>query len=179
MRVKHHRAVLAHPFPRFLDRLHQRLNVGGIAGRRTRSTGGDLVSLGRGINADPVAGRATHQSINRHAMQFAGDVPQGHVDARNRVQHEGAAAIIPVRAIQFLPEMLDARWVLAVEQFKHRLHERLRDRRWQLRNLAPAENLLIGFDFQQRLAADRVGLEAGDLDRRRAVDKLSRRVVGR
>ena len=86
-----------------------------------RAAGADLVGLRRGIDADLVARRPAEQAIDRHAPELAGDVPQGHVDGRDDVRHERPAAHVAVRAIELLPQVLDARRVLAVEQLEQRL----------------------------------------------------------
>ena len=101
----------------------------GLPEKRMRPAGAGLVGLGRGIHADFVADVAAQQVIDRHAPELAGDVPQGHVDGRDRVGHVRAAALVAVRAVHPLPEVLDPRGILAIEQFEQRIGQRAGDGR--------------------------------------------------
>ena len=56
--------------------------------------------------------------MSHSAMSMAGE----------RVDHERPAADVAMGAVDLLPEVLDARRVLAVEQFEQRLGQRLRRR---------------------------------------------------
>src|SRR5438132_226519 len=82
----------------------------------TGSAAAELLCLGRGTHAHRLPQRPAQEAIDRHAPLLARDGPQGHVDGRERVRHEGAAAHVSVRAIDFLPEMLDARRVFTNQQ---------------------------------------------------------------
>ena len=129
------------------------------------------------IDADAVARRPAEQPIDRHAPQLAGDVPQGHVDRRDRVDHERPAAHVAVGAKELLPEMLDPRRVLAVEQFEQRLGQRLRRPRIDPLEIAPAADAVIGFDLHINDRPDPVRLHRRDADARRAVGDLLRGVL--
>ncbi len=128
-----------------------------------------LTALAGRIDANLVARRAAEQPIDGHAPQLAGDVPQRHVDAGNRVHHEGAAALVALRAVERLPQVLDPRRILPVEQLEHRLRQRLRHRRHDALDLAPAADAVIGAQLDEHaIAADRRA-EAGEANRRGAV----------
>jgi hypothetical protein len=94
---------------------------------------------------------------------------QGHVDAGDGVHHERSAAHVPVRAIELLPEMLDARRVLAVEELEERLRQQGRRPGLQGADLAPAVDLLVGFDADVNPGADAMGAQGADADRGTAV----------
>src|SRR5688572_4263480 len=51
-------------------------------------------------------------------MDFAHDVPQSEVDARNRRPAHDAVAMPEMLAIHHLPQVLDARWVFTDEQLR-------------------------------------------------------------
>ena len=72
-----------------------------------------LDRLGEDVVVDPrlVARLAAEQLVHRHAEVLAGDVPQGDVDGAQRA-HDGRATKVR-RAVQVLPVVLDAQWVLA------------------------------------------------------------------
>src|SRR5262249_55087063 len=113
--VEHDRAVGADLVARRLDGLYHAVDVGGIAGMLVDAVRRHFLGLGRVIDADAIAARAAEQAIDRHAPQLAGDVPAGHVEAREGVHHEGAAAYVTMRPVDLLPQVFDARRVLAVE----------------------------------------------------------------
>ena len=78
--------------------------------------------------------------MSHRAMSMAGD----------GVDHERPAAHVAVRAVQLLPEVLDARRVLAVEQLEQRLGQRLGRPRIDALDLAPADDAVIGLDAHDR-----------------------------
>src|SRR5262249_59249877 len=118
---------------------------------------------GTGVHADLVAARPPEQTIDRHAPRLASDVPQGHVDGRERVRHERPAAHVAVGAVDFLPEIFNARRVLAVEQLEQRLREGAGDVRLQSGDLAPAGDLEVRLDLDIRLGPGGHGAQARDL----------------
>src|SRR5207248_1923455 len=85
------------------------------------------------------------------------------------VRDDRPAAHVAVRAVDLLPQVLDARRVLAVEQLEQGLGEDARDLRLAAGDLAPAEDLVVGLDPDVGLGADGRGLEGGDLDAAGAV----------
>ena len=94
------------------------------------------------------------------------------------MHHERPAAHVAVRAEELLPEVLDARRVLAVEQLEQRLGQPYGDARRQLLDLAPAMNAMVGVDADVCLGPNRRGLEPGDAQRRGAVLHVGCGVVG-
>ena len=68
-----------------------------------------------------------------------------------RVDQERAAADIAMGAIDLLPEVLDARRVLAVEELKQRLRELNRDVRLQPRHFPPPDDAFVRLDLDVRL----------------------------
>src|SRR5262249_52485193 len=56
------------------------------------------------------------------------------------------------------------RWVFAVEQFEQRFGQGAGDLGFEAGDLAPAGDLVAGFNFDIGLGADRRRLETGDLD---------------
>ena len=124
-----------------------------------------LVRLGRRDTCESCRGIGPpSEPVDRHAVQLAGDVPQGHVDGRDGVGHERPAAHVAVRAVQLLPEVLDARRVLAVEQLEERFGQAAGDLRLQAGDLAPAGDLVVGLDLDVGLGPDRRGVQGGDAD---------------
>ena len=135
----------------FLDMAHERHDVAGAAGERVGTAGAELGGLGRGVHADLVAHRTAEEAIDRHAPEPAGDVPQRHVDGRDDVGDDGAAAHVTVGAIELLPQVLDAGGVFAVEQLEQRLGQDGRDLGLGAGDLAPAGDFVVGFDFDVSL----------------------------
>ena len=73
---------------------------------------------------------------------------------------------------QLLPQMLDPRWILAVEQFKQRFRERLRDARIDSLEIAPASDAVIGLDLHIDNRPDPICLERRDANRRSPIGNL-------
>ena len=117
----------------------------------------------RPIQPHLVARRTTEQAINRHAPEFPRDVPQRHVNAPQRVRHERTAAHVAMRSVNFLPEKLDARGVLAVEQLEEGIGQNARDVGIEAGDFAPAEDAVVGLDLNVCLGPDAEGLEGGNL----------------
>ena len=80
------------------------------------------------------------------------------------MSHQWSAADIAVRAVELLPQVFDARRVLAVQQIEERRRQSLRDVRLRLGDLAPAVDLLVRLDLDVDPAAEAVGAECGDAD---------------
>src|SRR5262249_7392525 len=133
------------------------------------AAGRDLLGLLGVVDADAVAGRAAQQAIDGRVPQFAGDVPQGHVDAGQGVDHERATANVAVGAEDLLPEMFRTRGVLAVYEVEQRLGQGLRYARVNSLDLAPAGDAVVRLDLEEDRRASPVGLHLRDLDRGRAV----------
>ncbi len=128
--------------------------------------------LGIGIDADLVAARPAQKPMHRHAPELAGQVPQGHVDAGDGVYQERPAAHVAMAAVQLLPQVLDARRVLAVQQFEERLGQEVGRARLQGADLAPARHLAIGFDLHENLVAHQVRAQAIDADGGPIIDNV-------
>ena len=129
-----------------------------------RSAGAELRRLGGGVHADLVAQRPAEQAVDRHAPEFARDVPQSHVDGRDDVDHDRAAAHVAVGSVQLLPEVLDAGGVFAVEQLEERLGQDGGHLRLAAGDLAPADDVLVGLDLEEGLGSAGNAAEAGDFD---------------
>ena len=125
------------------------MSAGRACCARRTAGGGTLTALRRVIDADAVAAGPAQQPIDRHVPQLAGDVPQGHVDAGERVDHERPAAHVAMGPVDLLPEIFDARRVLAVEQLEQRFDQRLRHSRIDSLDVAPADDAVIGFDADE------------------------------
>src|SRR5262249_30684466 len=104
------------------------------------------------------------QAVDRHAPEFAGDVPQRHVDAAEGVGHERPAAHVAVRTVDLLPQVFDACWVLTVEQLRQRADQGDGDGGFQAGDFAPAGDLVVGLDLDERLGADAEAAYGGDFD---------------
>jgi hypothetical protein len=124
------------------------------------------------IDANAIAARPAQEAIDGHAPELAGDVPQGHVDGGQRVHHERAAADVAMGAVDFLPDVLDARRVLAVDQIEQDFDERLGDARIDALDLAPAGDAVVGLDLDEDGRLHARGLEAGDANGGRAIADL-------
>src|SRR5439155_641295 len=135
---------------------------------------GHLHRIRRVVDADAVAARAAEQAVDRHAPQLAGYVPQRLVDAGEGVGHERPAANVAVGAVDLLPQVLDPRRVLAVEQLVQRLGQGLRDARIDALDVAPAGDAVVRLDLDEDAGVGPVGAQAGDADARRAVGDLRR-----
>ena len=115
--------------------------------------------------------------MHRHSPELAGDVPQRHVDPGQRVTHERPTANVTMSPIELLPQMLDPRRVLTVEQFKQRLTKFLRRRRHKCADLTPASDLRARREFKKHLVLHPMRLHPRDLDARRCVGHLRGRIV--
>jgi hypothetical protein len=93
------------------------------------------------------------------------------------MRHERPAAHVAMRAIQLLPQMLDPRRVLAVEEFKQRLSQSPRDVRFEARDLAPAGDAVIGLDLEVRLRTDSEAAQRLDFQIGSAIDNVRGGVV--
>ena len=145
--------------------LDELLDVVRVAGERMRPAGAGLVRLRRGVHADLVAARPAEQAVDGHAPELAGDVPQGHVDAGDDVRHERPAADVAVRAVELLPEVFDARGVLAVEQLEQRLGQAARALSARRPVTSPQPVMLVvGLDAVEALRPGGKGLDGGDFD---------------
>ena len=146
----------------------------GLLACSKRPGGGTLLRLGRMVDANTLAARAAKQSIDRHAIQLAGDVPQRHVDAGQRVDHERAAAHVAMRPEQLLPQMLDPRRVLAIEQIEERFREDFGRSRIDRLDVTPAGDAVIGLDTDEEDGTDPPGPQARDTDGGGAIGHLRR-----
>ena len=89
--------------------------------------------------------------------------------AGDGVGHERPAAHVAVGAVELLPQMLDARRVLAVEQLEQRLGQGAGDLRLQAGDLAPAGDLVVGLDLDVGLRPNGKAVQRGDADAGRFV----------
>lgn len=136
-----------------------------------RAVVGDLLDdRARAVAADPaiglhaVAHQPAQQLVYRHAQRLALDVPQRLVDTGDRAHQDGAATV-ETGAVHGLPQVVDARRILADDiagQFVygglHRTGAAFDNR------LSPTGNALVGFDLEEQPARRSVvGGEAGDL----------------
>src|SRR4051812_33100159 len=119
--------------------------------------------LGR-VDANAIAAWTAQQPIDGYAPQFAGNVPQGHVNRRQRVDQERPAADVAMGSKQLLPEIFDAGWVLAIKQLKQRMSQQRGNFRIEPGRLAPAGDSLIGFDLHEQMTPHGGRLEVRDLD---------------
>jgi hypothetical protein len=129
------------------------------------------------IDADAVAARTAEQPVDRLTPQLADQVPQGDVDTCERVNHEWAAADVAVRPIDLLPDVLDARRVLAFDQRKERFGQDLGDARVNRLDLAPAGRAVVRLDLDEDDRIDPVGPQGGDFEAGRLVVYLDSGVV--
>ena len=81
--VEHDRAARPDLLARGLDGRDDPLDVRGRAAVFVGAAGRQLLRLRRVVDANPVAGRAAEQPVNRRVPQLAGEVPQRDVDARD------------------------------------------------------------------------------------------------
>src|SRR5262249_49439924 len=88
------------------------------------------------------------------------------------VDHERSAANVAVRPEQLLPQVLDARRVLAVEQLVQRFDQRLRGARVDALEVTPADDTLVRFDANVDDGIDPEGTQSGDANGRAAVGDL-------
>ena len=110
------------------------------------------------IDHHPVAALAPQQLVERHARQLGLDIPQRHVDRRDRAHRHRAAPPIGA-AIEILPDVLGIARVHAkqagddvVFQIGHnRLLAPVQ------RRIADAVNPLVGLDLQRHEIAPRAG----------------------
>src|SRR5262249_6176665 len=162
--VEHHGPVGAYFLARCLDRIDHATDIGRVPGVIVDTMRRHLVSLVRRVNANAVAARATEQPVNGYAPEFSSQVPQGHVDAGDGMDHERTAAHVPMGTVQFLPEVFDPRRVFAAQQLKERLGQGLGGPRFQGADLAPASYILIGVDLHINSGAYEVSSQPFDAD---------------
>jgi hypothetical protein len=98
-----------------------------------------------GVALHVVASESAQQFVDGHAQRFAFDVPQRHVERAQGVQFL-AAGRIEVAAVHHLPEVVDARRVLADEHGAALLHGVFRAA------FADAGDALVGLDGDDVLA---------------------------
>src|SRR5258708_18220035 len=103
------------------------------------------------IEADVVSDRPTPELVAGDAVDLAQDVPEGDVDAADGRTADNAGSMPKMLAVHHLPEVLDARGVLADEELADVLDGA--DHRPSVpfqRSFAPAEEArLIGTDFHK------------------------------
>src|SRR5262249_49344101 len=103
--------------------------------------------------------------------------PEGHVQPREGVQHEWAAADVAVGAVDLLPEVLDPRRVFAVDQLVQGFDEHAGDTWVDRFDLAPADNTVVSLQANVDGRAGPVGAHAGELDGGGFVGHLGRGVL--
>ncbi len=173
MGIEHDGAVGADFFAGRLDGADDAVDVGRVAGVLEDAGRRQLDGLGRVIDADALTAGAAQKPVNGNAPQLAGDVPQGLIDARDGVDHDGAGPHVPVRAEQLLPQVFDARGVLAVEQLEQRFGQDLAGTWIDGLDVAPADDAVVGLQAQvnNRVGPDRA--QPGDADAGSAVPNLT------
>jgi hypothetical protein len=110
---------------------------------------------------------AAEQPVDRDAVQPARDVPQGHVEAGDGVDQERPAADVAVGAVgavQLLPEELNPRRVLAIEQLEQRVDQAVGPPWLQGADLPPAADLVAGLELDVDLGDHDVRLQGGDAE---------------
>ncbi len=113
---------------------------------------GGAVAADPGIDLDLVAHLAAEQRMDRLSQRLALDVPQRLVDAGNRAHVDGAAAI-EAGAVHDVPVVLDQEGILADQIVFQLMHGRLHGQCPAFHHrLAPADNALVGLDFQEHPA---------------------------
>ena len=134
-----------------------------------RAPRADLDRLGARVHPHLVAAGAAQQAIHRHLIELAGNVPQRHVNGRNHVQHQPAAAQVAMGAEQPLPVMLDPRRVFADDQRSQRLGQGTGDLGLHIVDLAPADHPHIRLHLHVPLGPHRNGRQALDPNGRAAI----------
>src|SRR5207249_7782740 len=102
------------------------------------------------VEADEIANRSAPEFVAGDVVDLAEDVPQGDVDAGDGGAADDAVAVPEMLAVHHLPEVLDARGVLADEE---------------LAEIFDGAGDGAGVPFECRFApAPQAGLIGGDLD---------------
>jgi len=163
-----------------LDRRHHPVDVG----RRSRvlvdSVRRHLLGLRCVIDADSIARWAAKQPVHGRVPQLARDVPQGNVDRRHRMDHDRAAADVAMGPEHLLPEVLDARRVLAAQQIEQGMGQLASHADVRPLQVSPTRDAVIRLDLHIHDRANPICLQPGDANARRAVHHLSpRRVLRR
>jgi hypothetical protein len=70
------------------------------------------------IDPNPIPGGSAEQAIDRHIPELSCQIPQRDVNGRYGVDHQRSAAHVTMSPIQFLPEVLNPRWVFAIDQLE-------------------------------------------------------------
>ena len=126
--------------------------------------GADLDRLGAGVHPHLVAAGSAEEPVHGHAVELAGDVPEGHVDGGDGVHHEAAAAQVSVGAEQPLPQVLDGGGVLADDHLAEGLGQGAGDAGLHVVDLAPAGDAVAGLDLHVPLGAHGDRPQGGDPD---------------
>ena len=108
----------------------------------------------RGVGAHPVAVRRAEQLEDRLAERLALDVPEGDVEAADRVDRDPAPAEVDEAAVHLVPQPLDVQRVLADQHVAQAHRDRVRARRLHERlhelgrrvDLADPGDALVGVD---------------------------------
>src|SRR5579863_4299313 len=99
------------------------------------------------VNSDPVADRPAQQLVDRLAVGFSGDVPEGLLDAahRTRLHHAVAPPEVPAH---LLPQVVHPRGVLTEKHGTEMMLNHRGDRLLMVlgRRLAHADQVFIGVD---------------------------------
>ena len=112
---------------------------------------GDRRAIGMAIDHAALARRAAEQLIDRQPRELALDVPQGHVDRRDRRHRHGPAT--PIGAlIEKLPDILDPVRVAPDQTGDDMLRKIGRDCQLAAveRRIADAGRAVVAFDLQRR-----------------------------
>ena len=110
----------------------------------------DIATIGMAIDHASFAGGAAQQLVDGHARQLALDVPQGHVDRRDRGHRHRAAP--PIGAlVEILPDVFDAMGISADKARNHMVREVARHCQFApvQRRIAKAVDALVGLDLQR------------------------------
>ena len=79
-----------------------------LAADEAETLGGSGIGPG-GIEADLVAHGAAEQGVDRLVTQLTEEVPQGEIDATDRVEHDSLAPVMQGRQEHLVPDPLDVR----------------------------------------------------------------------
>ncbi len=121
------------------------------------------------VSADVIAHRSAPELVTGQPRDLSRNVPQGQVDPRDGGGSHDAVAMPKMLAIHHLPEMLDARRILADEQLRQILDRANHAPGMPFqRGLAPTEQTgLIGDNFDKHPVSHpgvtHVGFNRGDL----------------